>query len=83
MLIGPGGLYTSKTPSTYLIVPKGSPYRTASDLNGKTVAVNTLRGLPQYGTQAWIDKNGGDSKRVKFVELPFSARRSTRLRPPF
>ena len=37
VLIGPGGLYTSKTPSTYLMVPKGSPYRTASDLTGKTI----------------------------------------------
>jgi NitT/TauT family transport system substrate-binding protein len=68
VLIGPGGLYSSKTPSTYLIVPKGSPYRTAADLNGKTVAVNTLRGLPQYGTQAWIDKNGGRSETVQFTE---------------
>ncbi|HEV8022283.1 MAG TPA: ABC transporter substrate-binding protein [Candidatus Lustribacter sp.] len=69
VIIGPGGLYTARTPSTLLIVPNGSAYRTASDLNGKTVAVNTLRGLPQYGVQAWIDKNGGRSESVQFTEI--------------
>lgn len=69
VVIGPGGLYTSRTPSTLLFVPSGSPVRTASDLTGKTVAVNTLRGIPQYGTMAWIDKNGGHSDAVKFVEI--------------
>ena len=24
-----------------------------------------------YATQAWIDKNGGNSKSVKWLELPF------------
>jgi len=69
VVIGPGGLYTSRTPSTLLFVPNGSPYRTAADLNGKIVAVNTLRGLPQYGVQAWIDKNGGRSESVQFTEI--------------
>lgn len=69
VIIGPGGLYTSRTPSTQLIVPSGSPVRSAADLNGKTVAVNTLRGLPQYGVQAWIDKNGGNSESVHFTEI--------------
>ena len=69
VIIGPGGLYTSRTPSTLLFVPNGSPYRSASDLSGKTVAVNNLRGLPQYGVQAWIDKNGGRSESVQFIEI--------------
>jgi len=69
VVIGPGGLYTSRTPSTLLIVPNGSPVRTAADLNGKTLAVNTLGGLPQYGVAAWIDKNGGRSESVHFTEI--------------
>lgn len=67
--IGPGGLYTAKTPSTLLIAPAGSTAKTAADLNGKTIAVNTLRGLPQYGVQAWLDKHGGDSSTVHFTEV--------------
>jgi NitT/TauT family transport system substrate-binding protein len=69
VVIGPGGLYTSRTPSTYLFVPNASPYKTAADLNGKTIGVNTLRGLPQYGLQAWLDKNGAHSETVKFTEV--------------
>lgn len=69
VVIGPGGLYTARTPSTLLFVPNGSAVRNANDLTGKTVAVNTLRGIPQYGTMAWIDKNGGRSESVKFVEI--------------
>lgn len=69
VVIGPGGLYTSRTPSTLLIVPNGSTLRSAADLNGKTVAVNTLGGLPQYGVAAWIDKNGGRSESVHFTEI--------------
>jgi NitT/TauT family transport system substrate-binding protein len=69
VVIGPGGLYTSRIPSTLLIVPNGSPVRGAADLNGKTVAVNTLGGLPQYGVADWIDKNGGRSESVHFTEI--------------
>ena len=69
VLIAPGGLYATKSPSTEFFVPKGSALRTGRDFSGKTIAVNTLRGLPQYGTQAWVDKAGGDSKTVKFIEM--------------
>ncbi len=69
VIIAPGGLYNTRTPSAILMVPKRSVARSARDLGGKTIAVNTLRGLPQYGTQAWLDKNGGDSSTVRFVEM--------------
>lgn len=72
VIIAPGGLYTSRTPSAILMVPKTSAARAARELNGKTIAVNTLRALPQYGTQAWLDKNGGDSESVRFVEMSSS-----------
>jgi NitT/TauT family transport system substrate-binding protein len=69
VIIGPGGLYSSRTPSTYLFVPNASPFKTAADLNGKTIGVNTLRGLPQYGTQAWLEKNGAHLDTIKFTEV--------------
>jgi len=37
----------------------------------KTVAVNGLRNTPQLSTEVWLDKNGADSKSVKFTEVPF------------
>ncbi len=52
-----------------LFVPTNSTASTGKDLLGKTVGVQGLHGFAQYGTQAWIDKTGGDSSQVKFVEL--------------
>lgn len=71
-LIAPAGLYLSKAPTSVLMVPKDSPATDARSLNGKTVAVNGLRNITQLAVQAWADKNGGDSKTLKFVEMPFT-----------
>jgi NitT/TauT family transport system substrate-binding protein len=54
------------------VVGKNSPLHTAKDLNGKIVGTNGLRNIAEFAPRAWIDKNGGDSTTVKFVELPFS-----------
>jgi NitT/TauT family transport system substrate-binding protein len=52
-------------------VLKNSPIKRAKDLEGKTVAVNTLNNIVQLMAMAWVDKNGGSSAKVKFIELPF------------
>src|SRR3990172_5731196 len=52
-------------------VLRDSPIRTAKDLEGKTVATNTLNNIVHLMAMAWIDQNGGDPSKVKFVELPF------------
>jgi NitT/TauT family transport system substrate-binding protein len=70
-LIAPGSLYTASIPTSVLMVPKDSPAKTARDLNGKTLGVNGLKTITQYAPQLWIDKNGGDSSTVKFVEMTF------------
>ena len=44
---------------------------TAADLNNKTVAVNQAGGSAELFARAAIDKAGGDSSTVKFVELAF------------
>lgn len=48
-----------------------SPVKSAKDLEGKTAATNTLRNIIHVAGLHWIDKNGGDSSKVKWVELPF------------
>jgi NitT/TauT family transport system substrate-binding protein len=67
----PGLLTTLKAPTIGLLVPNGSPIKDAKDFNGKSVAVSGLRNIAQITASAWIDANGGDSKTVKFVEVPF------------
>ncbi len=70
-LLAPGSLYTASIPTSVLMVPANSPAKTARDLNGKTLAVNGLKTITQYAPELWIDKNGGDSTSVKFVEMTF------------
>ena len=48
-----------------------SPIKSAKDLTGKTVAVNLLSNIMQAACMHWIDNNGGDSSKVKWVEIPF------------
>lgn len=72
-LIAPSGLYDTQTPSALLVVPKTSPIRTARDLSGKTMPTTALRELMQIATYAWVDRNGGDSQSIRFIEMPASA----------
>jgi NitT/TauT family transport system substrate-binding protein len=65
-------LYTTKNPVTVLITGQNAPYMKAADLTGKTLGVNGLGGLMHAGLMSWLDKNGGDSKSVKFIELGFT-----------
>lgn len=48
-----------------------SPIKSAKDLSGKTIAANTLSNIIQAAGLHWIDNNGGDSAKVKWVEVPF------------
>jgi NitT/TauT family transport system substrate-binding protein len=54
-----------------LLVTKASPIKSAKDLEGKIVAVNTLNNIVHLMAMAWLDKNGASSAKVKFVEIPF------------
>lgn len=70
--VAPGGIYTAPPGNTILMVPNASPIKSAADLNGKTIAVGILRDLTQYEVSAWMDKSGGDSKSVHFIEARIS-----------
>lgn len=64
---------TASTPEkdaqAILVGPKSS-ITTADGLNGQKVGVNAIGGAAQIAAESAIDKLGGDSKTVKFVELP-------------
>ncbi|OLD33715.1 MAG: hypothetical protein AUI44_00245 [Chloroflexi bacterium 13_1_40CM_2_67_6] len=62
---------TKASPPFAIIVKKGSSIKTAKDLNGKKVAVNTRNGIVHVGVMEWIERNGGDPSTVQYVELPF------------
>lgn len=68
-LIAPAGIYSSSAPTTMLLAAPASPLHGPKDLAGKTVAVSTLRDLPQVSVMKWIDDAGGDSTKTSFIEL--------------
>jgi NitT/TauT family transport system substrate-binding protein len=66
-------LFASNPPTAALLVAKDSPIHTGRDLNGKTIAVAALNDLFAIASLCWIDENGGDSRTLKFLELPPAA----------
>jgi NitT/TauT family transport system substrate-binding protein len=73
LYIAPGILNTDTAPTFGIIVSGTGPIRTAKDMNGKTFAVNAINNISHIPVLAWIDNNGGDSKSMKWIELPLPA----------
>jgi ABC-type nitrate/sulfonate/bicarbonate transport system substrate-binding protein len=75
-----GGLYTSTSPTTALVVPRESPISKAVELEGQTVSVVALGSLSDVVTKNWLARNGADLAKIKFIELPVSVTIPTLLR---
>jgi NitT/TauT family transport system substrate-binding protein len=54
-----------------VIVKKGSDIKTPKDLEGKTIAVNTLQNVGPLTINNVLEKQGVDFNKVKYVEVPF------------
>jgi NitT/TauT family transport system substrate-binding protein len=54
-----------------LLVSKNGPVKTAKDLEGKTIAVNTLKNICEVTIKASLEKDGVDVSTLKFIEVPF------------
>lgn len=72
-IIGNGNVWNPKAPFSLMLVPADSPVKTGADLNGQTLGVASLNDINSLAMNAWIDKNGGDSRTIKWVEIPNSA----------
>jgi NitT/TauT family transport system substrate-binding protein len=70
MLEAVSSFYSADAPNNGFVVAKTAAITSPRDLNGKTIASPALGDLSSIVTAAWIDQNGGDSKTVKYVELP-------------
>ncbi|WP_229075928.1 ABC transporter substrate-binding protein [Actinoplanes sp. DH11] len=54
------------------VVVKGdSAIKTAADLAGKKISVNTLKNIGDTVTRQSVRKAGGDPSKIEFVEMPF------------
>jgi NitT/TauT family transport system substrate-binding protein len=72
VVIAPAGAYSSASPTTVLLTLLDAPYKTAKDLNGKTMGTNGILNIAQIGGDAWLDKYGGDFHSVRWIEIPTS-----------
>jgi NitT/TauT family transport system substrate-binding protein len=54
-----------------LLVPKNGPVKDPKDLEGKTIAVNTLKNICEVTIKASLEKDGVAVDTLKFAEVPF------------
>jgi NitT/TauT family transport system substrate-binding protein len=54
-----------------LLVAEDGDVRRAADLEGKTIAVNTLDNIAELVVKAALDEEGVDVSRLELVEVPF------------
>jgi NitT/TauT family transport system substrate-binding protein len=73
VVIAPGAAYDSTVPTEMLVTVRDSAIRAAKDLNGKVIGGISIGGLEQLAISAFVDKNGGDSSTLKFVQVPTGA----------
>jgi NitT/TauT family transport system substrate-binding protein len=72
-VVANGAVWSPKTPFALAVVAADSSIKTAADLGGRTAGSPALNDMNQLSLSAWIDKTGGDSKSVRWVEVPNSA----------
>jgi NitT/TauT family transport system substrate-binding protein len=72
VIVGNGILWEQSNKWSLGLVRKDEPWKTGADLNNKTIAGTALGDLLTLGIRGWVDQNGGDSKTIKWVEIPNS-----------
>jgi NitT/TauT family transport system substrate-binding protein len=69
-MIAPGAVYVPDDPYAYMFVRKDAAFKSGADLNGKVLGSPALKDLDWIANAEWMDKNGGDFKTAKSIELP-------------
>jgi NitT/TauT family transport system substrate-binding protein len=72
-LIAPAAVNDYTRQTNWIVVPKNSPMKSMLDLQGKIVGTAPLKSLGDFSTNAWVDTHGGDSSKIKWVEMPYVA----------
>jgi NitT/TauT family transport system substrate-binding protein len=72
-IVANGAVHLAGARWSGMLVASESTIKTGADCNNKVGAAAGLNDISQMAQMNWIDKNGGDSKTVKWVEIPGSA----------
>lgn len=73
VIIAPSAVIRKGVLQGGVVVAANSPIKGPRDLEGKTIAISGIGTLAEFVPRGWVDKNGGDSSTIKFVEVPFPA----------
>ena len=65
------GTFTARKDFSAIIVKGNSPIHSPKDLEGKTLAVNTLKNVAELTAKASLAKKGVDVSRIKLTEVDF------------
>lgn len=68
-LIAGGTMSSTTVSSVGVLVLADGPLHSASDLSGKTVSSGALNDILAVSIRGWVDRSGGHSDTVQFVEL--------------
>jgi NitT/TauT family transport system substrate-binding protein len=71
-MVANGNVIASNSEEDYggIMVKEGSGIESPKELEGKTVAVNSLDSILQLRSEVSIEEDGGDPSQAKFVEVP-------------
>jgi NitT/TauT family transport system substrate-binding protein len=70
--LAPGLQHSVQRPTYAIIVAANSPIRGPQDIKG-TFGVSGLNNIAAINVQGWVDRNGGNSKDIRFIEVPTGA----------
>lgn len=71
-IIAGSTVFNPAAPTGAVLVLKASRIASWADLNGATIAETAIRALDELGIRALVDKNGGASASLKFIEMAYS-----------
>jgi NitT/TauT family transport system substrate-binding protein len=71
-VVAAGALYLPKAPTTALVSATGKRFRRASDLVGKTIAIDAPYMPAHIGLLQWLKRSGVGAGDVHVVKMPFA-----------
>jgi NitT/TauT family transport system substrate-binding protein len=72
VVIAGGAVYSPQNAFSALCVASSSPFHTAADFVGKTIAIPVLGDQSYLGTLAWLEQSHVDTSKVHFIAIPYT-----------
>jgi ABC-type phosphate/phosphonate transport system substrate-binding protein len=77
VLIAPSAIHRKEESNSGVMLMANSPIKSVLDLQGKIVGCTAIGDIGYLGLREMIDAQGGDSSKVKWVEIPTSSLAAT------